>query len=107
MGEHVVHPSADGAYRAGDGGALSLERAPGGEQDHLGIARGAVALHPELVDGHAAAVEHHALRVPERGDGVDLALDQAGNGGEAYRDLLDPAQVGAVPVKDRAEDGDV
>ena len=58
---------------------------PGHGQHQLGVGRRAVAVHPELARGDAAAAQGHALGVPERERGVHAPGHEARDRGEADR----------------------
>ena len=80
-----------------------LERLALHDQDELRVARRAVVVHAELARLDAALAQRHALGVPERDHGVDLAGDQARHGREADRDRLDAVVVAAVVLDHGAQ----
>ena len=71
--------------------AALVERAARGHGEHqLGVGRRAVAVHPELARGDAAAAQRHALGVPERDRGVHAPGHRLGHRGEADRHAAHP-----------------
>jgi hypothetical protein len=81
-----------------------LQRTARRDEDDLGVARGAVVVDAELIDRQPALSRCHALGVPERGDRVDAARQQAADRAETDGHLPDTTVVAAVVLEHCAEE---
>ncbi len=105
MGQGLLRAVGQRRERVPDEVAPFVQGPPGHGEHQLGVGRRAVAVHPELARGDAAAAQGHALGVPERERGVHAPGHEARDRGEADGHPAHPGQVAAVARDHRLQHG--